>query len=162
MGFLDRIQNRAHGTAPAGAPNPPGRPSSLPSFGSYASKAQFMVDWARSIFREAGQEPDAHVVGVQDMANIAAFSQIWFRFRSSAENARDHQLAAYLDALDRQSILSVLDTMYPTALDMMAASNSGSQTAASQAFVDEFDEMFDRAFLECRAEFVGGVRAGDF
>ena len=166
MGFFSR---RTGGEASSGA-HPPGGGDSAPSvpnpslgfFGAYDSKAQFMVDWAADVFRQAGRDPAANAAGVQEMARIAAFTQIVFRLRAGALSNGDKRSVRYLDSFDRSNLLPVLDTMYPTAMRYIAKGAGCSAGPMTDNFISNFGSTFDEIFLNCRGEFVEGVLKGDF
>jgi hypothetical protein len=165
VGFLSRRKQ-----GPIAPPPPPTttsyeprRPNaSLGPFGAYDFKSQFMIDWAADVFREAGKDPSAHASGVEDMAMIAAFTQIVFRLRSAAVNNNDEKSCQYLDSFDRENLLQVLDTLYPTAIRSIAKGAGCRDGAMVDHFVGDFNGTFDRIFTACRAEFVQGVLKGDF
>jgi hypothetical protein len=138
-------------------PNP-----SLGHFGAYSSKAQFMVDWAADIFRQTGKNPNHHAAGVQEMANIATFTQIWYRLRAGAASNDDRRSIKYLESFDQGNLLVVLDTMYPTAMQHIAKGAGCWSGPMTNIFISNFDNTFDEVFVSCRTEFVEGVLKGDF
>ncbi|MGH2852662.1 MAG: hypothetical protein ACRDLF_00500 [Solirubrobacteraceae bacterium] len=138
-------------------PNP-----SLGHFGAYSSKTQFMIDWAADIFRQAGQNPSDQSAGVQEMAKIAAFTQIWFRLRAVAVDKEDKKSIKYLDTFDRSNLLPALDTMYPTVMRYIAKAAGCWPGLVTDNYISNFDNIFDEVFTDCRAEFVEGVLKGDF
>jgi hypothetical protein len=166
VGFLtrrDRVQASADVQPPATSPYTPKTPNgSLGPFGAYDSTAQFMVDWAADIFRQAGKDPADHAAGVQEMANIAAFTQIVFRLRAGALNNHDKRSIKYLDSFDLQNLLPVLDTLYPTAMRHIAKGAGCASGPETDHFISNFDTTFDQIFVDCRGEFVEGVLKGDF
>jgi hypothetical protein len=164
VGFLSRKEHaETPPTQPSAQSYEPRTPSSsLGAFGGYKSKSQFMVDWAGDIFRHAGKDPSANAAGVEDMATIAAFTQLLFRLRAGAVSNHDERSIEYLDAFDRGNLLPVLDTLYPTAIRSIAEGAGCRGALMSDRFVEAFDETFDEVFSECRAEFVEGVLKGDF
>lgn len=165
MGFRDRLKNMLVDEPPpppVANPVPTAFGERLGDFGAYDSKAQFMIDWAASIFREAGQNPSEHLDGIRDMANIACFTQIWFRLRNVADGNGDRRTAAYLDSVDRQALLPVVDTVYPTAIEMSGRSGGMQDGPMMANFKSQMDRTFDDTFRACRAEFIEGVHKGDF
>jgi hypothetical protein len=157
VGFLNRKkhsempppQTAADGYEPR-TPN-----GSLGPFGAYESKSQFMVDWAADIFRQADMDPSAHADGIQDVATIAAFTQLLYRMRAGAISNNDRRSVEYLDAFDRGNLLPVLDTLYPAAIRSVAEGAGCRGALMIDRFVQAFDGTFDEVFNECRAEFVG-------
>jgi hypothetical protein len=164
VGFLNRKKNpempppqtAAEGYEPK-TPN-----SSLGPFGGYESKSQFMVDWAADIFRQADRDPSANAAGIQDMATIAAFTQLLSRMRAGAISNNDRRSVEYLDAFDRGNLLPVLDTLYPAAIRSIAEGAGCRDALMIDRFVRSFDGTFDEVFNGCRGEFVEGVLKGDF
>jgi len=138
-------------------PNP-----SLGHFGAYDLKCQFMVDWAADIFRQAGEDPADHAAGVQEMANIATFTQIWYRLRACAVNNEDKKAIKYLDSFEQSDLLAMVDTMFPTAMQYIAKSSGCWSGPMTDIFISKFGDTFDEAFVRCRSEFVEGVQKGDF
>jgi hypothetical protein len=141
------LQLGVRGQAGPNPQPPPNGPSALSSFGSYASKKQFLLAWAADVFRAAGRDPDEHLSGIEDMAGIAAFSQIWFRFLSMCDPDYP-ELGRYLAGIRYRPMLEVVDDMYATAVRAIANA--------------QFDRVFEHAFRDCRAEYITGVRKGDF
>lgn len=165
MGFLSRRREQSALPTPqeAAAGYLPKTPNAaLDPFGSYESKSQFMVDWAADVFRQAGEDPAIHADGVDDMAGIAAFTQIVFRLRAGAVSNGDRRSVEYLDSFDRGDLLPVLDTLYPSAIRSVAKGAGCRDDAMIDHFVRDFDKTFDEVFARCRAEFVEGVLKGDF
>ena len=164
MGFLSRrVRPEMPSPQTAALGYEPRTPSgSLGPFGGYESKSQFMVDWAADIFRRAGQDPGAHAAGIEDMATIAAFTQLLYRMRAGAVSNNDQRSVEYLDAFDRANLLPVLDTLYPAAIRSIAEGAGCRDALMIDNFVQAFDRTFDEVFTDCRAEFVEGVLKGDF
>lgn len=165
MGFLSRRSEQSalptpHEAAAGYLPRTPN--AALGPFGGYESKSQFMVDWAADVFRQAGEDPAMHASGVDDMARIAAFTQIVFRLRAGAVNNSDRRSVEYLDSFDRGNLLPVLDTLYPSAIRCMAKGAGCRGDMMIDHYVQSFDGTFDEIFDRCRAEFVEGVLKGDF
>jgi hypothetical protein len=121
-----------------------------------------MVDWAADIFRQAGRDPAENVAGVQEMANVAAFTQIVCRLRAVAASNGDRRSLKFLDSFDTANLLSVIDTLYPTAMRHMAKAAGCWAGPMTDAFISNFSDTLDEAFLDCREEFVEGVLKGDF
>jgi hypothetical protein len=121
-----------------------------------------MVDWAADIFRQAGKDPTDHAAGVQEMATIAAFTQILYRLQGGAASNDDRRSLKYLETFDPGNLLPVLDTLYPTAMRYIAKGAGCWGGPMADAFISNFDKTFDEVFLKCRAEFVEGVLKGDF
>lgn len=139
--------------------------STLSPIGSYPTMRAFMLAWAADIFRAAGKDPDQHASGVEEMANIAAFCQIWFRFQGVAAD-RHPELLPYLDTVRDASMLPVIDDMYAHVVGVVAEAtvrDSGGNLAQTRVEVGSYyDRVFDKAFRDCRDEYMEGVRTGDF
>lgn len=159
MGIFSRGQNTPiAGVKPAAPPLQPG--TSLGHFGAYDSKAQFMLDWAASVFREAGRDPASRLPGIHDMANIACYGQIWFPLRSLADGSR--KSIELLDSLDHSALLASIDTWYPTAIELRGKEQGVRRGLEMSLFASNMGNMFNDHFEKCRAEFVEGVHKGDF
>ena len=145
---------------PARAVHPP-----APPFAGFESKQEYLRTWAAHVFELADHNPAEHRAGVEEVARLAALTQMWYRLAAMAEG-ENSDISAYLGRLPRDAIFEIVDDMYRTVIQIAARTEgpylSWGPGQAEAEVVTYLDAIFEAVFRDCLAEYVDGVRSGDF
>ncbi len=157
---LADLEAEAAAATAAYVPQPPIGGNAL--FTAYRSKSAFMIDWAASVFLEAGKDPIEHRDGVEHMARIVTFARVYMGLIGLADSHGSKQALATLNAFDRGNLVPVLDIMYPAVIRSIAASSGARGDMEVRQFEYGVETAFENIFAEARAEYLEAVMADEY
>jgi hypothetical protein len=120
-----------------------------PTFSNAASKSQFMSEWATGVLVEAGCRQDHEQA--QQLAQTAADGVLRQALVSVSSDLGERQITSYLQGLDPDVLLYLVDEMYSRTIEMATAGRPG---PALRARISRFDSTIDQTFAELRPNYV--------